>query len=123
MPQFEAPSVELTQGFVRATGWVKDMITCGGENHFPAEIEAVLATRPNVAQVAVVGMPDEKWGEVIAAFILSGTAPDVADLRAHLSAHKTPSVWVQVQECPLTGSGKYRSSPSASSISQVGKLI
>ena len=92
------------------TGRLKDMIIRGGENHFPAEIEAVLVTHPDVAQVAVVGLPDEKWGEIIAAFILSGTAPDVGDLRAHcrahLSAQKTPSVWVQVPEFPLTGSGK-----------------
>lgn len=98
------------QGFVRVTGRVKDMIIRGGENHFPAEIEAILVTHPDVAQVAVVGLPDEKWGEIIAAFILSGTTPDVGDLRAHcrahLSAQKTPSVWVQVPEFPLTGSGK-----------------
>lgn len=98
------------QGFVRVTGRVKDMIIRGGENHFPAEIEAVLVTHGHVAQVAVVGLPDEKWGEVIAAFILSDQPLDVADLRthcrAHLSAQKTPSVWVHVPEFPLTGSGK-----------------
>ncbi len=99
-----------TQGFVRVTGRVKDMIIRGGENHFPAEIEAVLVTHRHVAQVAVVGLPDEKWGEVIAAFILSESAPDVDALRthcrAHLSAQKTPSVWVRVPDFPLTGSGK-----------------
>ena len=98
------------QGFVRVTGRVKDMIIRGGENHFPAEIEAVLVTHPNVAQVAVVGLPDEKWGEVIAAFILSDQEPFVDELRkhcrAHLSAQKTPSVWVHVPDFPLTGSGK-----------------
>lgn len=98
------------QGFVRVTGRVKDMIIRGGENHFPAEIEAVLVTHPNVAQAAVVGLPDEKWGEVIAAFILSDQSLDVADLRshcrAHLSAQKTPSVWARVPDFPLTGSGK-----------------
>jgi len=98
------------QGFIRVTGRVKDMIIRGGENHFPAEIEAALISHPDIAQVAVVGLPDEKWGEVIAAFILSDSSPDVADLRnhcrAHLSAQKTPSVWVQVSEFPLTGSGK-----------------
>lgn len=98
------------QGFVRVTGRVKDMIIRGGENHFPAEIEAVIVTHPSVAQAAVVGLPDEKWGEVIAAFILSDTTPDVADMRsycrAHLSAQKTPSVWVHVPDFPLTGSGK-----------------
>jgi fatty-acyl-CoA synthase len=98
------------QGFVRVTGRVKDMIIRGGENHFPAEIEAVLVTHRHVAQVAVVGLPDEKWGEVIAAFILSDQPLDVADLRTHcrthLSAQKTPSVWVHVPDFPLTGSGK-----------------
>ena len=98
------------QGFVRVTGRVKDMIIRGGENHFPAEIEAVLVTHRHVAQVAVVGLPDEKWGEVIAAFILSDGPLDVADLRnhcrAHLSAQKTPSIWVRVPDFPLTGSGK-----------------
>ena len=98
------------QGFVRVTGRVKDMIIRGGENHFPAEIEAVLVTHRQVAQVAVVGIPDKKWGEVIAAFILSDQPLDVADLRthcrAHLSAQKTPSVWVRVPDFPLTGSGK-----------------
>ena len=98
------------QGFIRVTGRVKDMIIRGGENHFPAEIEAVLVTHPDIKQVAVVGLPDEKWGELIAAFFLSESIPDVADLRAHcranLSAQKTPSVWIRVPEFPLTGSGK-----------------
>ena len=98
------------QGFVRVTGRVKDMIIRGGENHFPAEIEAVIVTHPDVAQVAVVGLPDEEWGEVIAAFILSDNVLDVDQLRAHcraiMSPQKTPSVWVHVPDFPLTGSGK-----------------
>jgi fatty-acyl-CoA synthase len=98
------------QGFVRVTGRVKDMIIRGGENHFPAEIEAVLVSHPSVAQVAVVGLPDEKWGEVIAAFILSDQTLDVRALKAHcrvhLSAQKTPTTWVRVPGFPLTGSGK-----------------
>lgn len=98
------------KGFLRVTGRVKDMIIRGGENHFPAEIEAVLIEHADVAQVAVVGLPDEKWGEVIAAFILPVAAPDVAALRAHcrerLSPQKTPSTWVRVPGFPLTGSGK-----------------
>ena len=98
------------QGFVRVTGRVKDMIIRGGENHFPAEIEAVLVAHPDLAQVAVVGLPDEKWGEVIAAFILSDKALYMDQLRAHcraiMSPQKTPSVWVHVPDFPLTGSGK-----------------
>jgi len=98
------------QGFIRITGRVKDMIIRGGENHFPAEIEAVLIEHEDIDQVAVVGLPDEKWGEIIAAFFLSSEPPDVAALkihcRNHLSAQKTPTVWVRVPEFPLTGSGK-----------------
>lgn len=98
------------QGFIRITGRVKDMIIRGGENHFPAEIEAVLIEHEDIDQVAVVGLPDEKWGEIIAAFMLSSEQPDVTALKTHcrnnLSAQKTPTVWVRVAEFPLTGSGK-----------------
>ena len=98
------------QGFVRVTGRVKDMIIRGGENLFPAEIEAVLVEHPQVMQVAVVGLPDEKWGEIVAAFFMSETDPDERALKAHcrthLSPQKTPAVWIRVPAFPLTGSGK-----------------
>ena len=98
------------QGFIRVTGRVKDMIIRGGENLFPAEIEAVLVEHLQIAQVSIVGLPDEKWGEIIAAFMLSETALDVdllkAHCRKHLSPQKTPTTWVRVPEFPLTGSGK-----------------
>jgi fatty-acyl-CoA synthase len=98
------------QGFVRVTGRVKDMIIRGGENLFPAEIESVLVEHPLVTQAAVVGLPDEKWGEIVAAFILSETTPALAVLKAHcrrhLSPQKTPTAWIRVPEFPLTGSGK-----------------
>ena len=100
------------RGFIQVTGRVKDMIIRGGENHFPAEIENTLMESPQVAEVAVVGIPDEKWGEVIAAFVR--TAEDMpcdADnlksfCRSHLSPQKTPSIWRHVDAFPLTGSGK-----------------
>ena len=99
-----------TQGFIRVTGRVKDMIIRGGENLFPAEIEAVLVEHPQIAQVCIIGLPDEKWGEIIAAFMLSETRLEVdvlkAHCRKHLSPQKTPTTWVQVTEFPLTGSGK-----------------
>ncbi|MBY6217330.1 AMP-binding protein [Qipengyuania aquimaris] len=100
------------QGFVTITGRVKEMIIRGGENLFPVEIENVLLEHPDVAQVAVVGLPDEKWGEIVAAFIRT---PDnspfdaqalKAHCREHLAAQKTPAVWVHVTEYPMTGSGK-----------------
>jgi fatty-acyl-CoA synthase len=100
------------RGYVRVTGRVKEMIIRGGENHFPAEIENVLLTHPDVADVAIVGLPDEKWGEIIAAFLRmeDGRPLDEAELRGHcranLSPQKTPAVWTRVDAFPLTGSGK-----------------
>jgi fatty-acyl-CoA synthase len=100
------------RGYVRVTGRVKEMIIRGGENHFPAEIENVLLEHPDVADVAVVGLPDEKWGEIIAAFVRTeGNLPlDEQELRRHcrdnLSPQKTPVIWTSVAAFPLTGSGK-----------------
>ena len=99
------------RGYVTVAGRVKEMIIRGGENHFPAEIENVLLEHPDVAEVAVVGLPDKKWGEAIVAFIRSTGGPlDKAALHAHcraeMSPQKTPTVWCQVEQFPLTGSGK-----------------
>jgi fatty-acyl-CoA synthase len=101
------------RGYCRIVGRLKDMIIRGGENLFPAEIEEVLYRHPAVAEAAVVGLPDEKWGEVVAAFIRPtdpADPPRVAELRAHLRAvlspQKTPTSWYTVSAFPLTGSGK-----------------
>jgi fatty-acyl-CoA synthase len=100
------------RGYVQVTGRVKEMIIRGGENHFPAEIENVLLEHPDVAEVAVVGIPDDKWGEVIGAFVRmeDGRALNIDDLRSHcrtqMSPQKTPAVWKAVEGFPLTGSGK-----------------
>ena len=101
-----------SRGFVRITGRVKDMIIRGGENLFPAEIENVLLEHPDVAEVAVVGVPDARMGEAVAAFVrmAAGARFDPAGLtvhcRANLAAQKTPAHWREVAEWPLTGSGK-----------------
>lgn len=90
----------------------KEMTIRGGENHFPLEIENVLLEHPSVADVAVVGLPDEKWGEVISCFVRaeSDQALDVSDLHRHYHEHispqKTPTVWCQVRDFLLTGSDK-----------------
>ncbi len=100
------------RGYVRVTGRVKEMIIRGGENLFPAEIENILLEHPDVAEVAVVGVPDERWGEIIACFVrlAPGATLDEGVLRAHCRAHlspqKTPAHWIEVAEWPLTGSGK-----------------
>ncbi len=100
------------RGYVRVTGRVKEMIIRGGENLFPAEIENILLEHSTVAEVAVVGIPDDKWGEVVACFVrlAPGARLDRAELvrhcRAQLSAPKTPAHWIEIDAWPLTGSGK-----------------
>ena len=102
------------QGYLRITGRVKEMIIRGGENLFPAEIENTLLEHPDVAEVAVVGLPDDRWGEIVACFVRMepGREMDPQELRrhcrAHLSPQKTPVVWREVPAFPLTGSGKIR---------------
>jgi fatty-acyl-CoA synthase len=88
------------------------MIIRGGENLFPAEIENAMLEHPCVAEVAVVGIPDEKWGEQVACFMRAGAGgkPSPAELksfiRERLSPQKTPAFWIWVDAWPLTGSGK-----------------
>lgn len=100
------------RGYCRIEGRLKDVIIRGGENVYPREIEQALFAREDVADVAVVGVPDETWGEQIAAFIrpAAGHAPSEKDLftycREHLAPHKTPRHWAFVEEFPLTASGK-----------------
>jgi fatty-acyl-CoA synthase len=101
------------RGYVRIEGRIKDMIIRGGENIYPREIEDVLLACPGVAEAAVVGVPDHRWGEVVAAFIRpvpDRLAPTPGELRAHcrerLAPYKTPQHWVFVGAFPLTPSGK-----------------
>jgi len=100
------------RGYCRIAGRLKEMVIRGGENLFPAEIEAVLHEHPAVVEAAVVGVPDPRMGEELAAFIraAAGRLPDEQELRAHVRGHlaapKTPRYWIVVDEFPLTGSGK-----------------
>jgi fatty-acyl-CoA synthase len=99
-------------GRVRVTGRVKEMIIRGGENLFPAEIENVLLEHPDVLEAAIIGAPDERWGEIVVCFLrlAPGASLDRAALVAHcrerLSPQKTPAHWIAVQDWPLAGSGK-----------------
>ncbi len=101
------------QGYVAITGRLKDMIIRGGENIYPAEIEEVLFDHPAVAQVAVIGIPDDYWGEEIMAWISvhSGSEPppcqELQDYcRDKLAHYKIPKhIWL-VDEFPLTVTGK-----------------
>jgi fatty-acyl-CoA synthase len=100
------------RGFLRMAGRTKEMIVSGGENIFPVEIEGVLLEHPDVAQAAVVGVPDERWGEAAVAVVRPepGRRPDAGALeafvRARLAPYKVPRRWAFVEELPLTASGK-----------------
>ncbi len=101
-------------GNIRLEGRLTDVIVRGGESISPREIEDVLATHPAVAEVAVVGRPDERWGETVAAFVrpAPGTAPTEVELhtwcRRTLAGHKTPLRWLFVDAMPVTAAGTVR---------------
>src|SRR6185369_302643 len=100
------------RGYCTVEGRLKDMIIRGGENIYPRELEELLFKHPKVGEVAVIGVPHEKWGEEVAAFIRAapGSAIDKEELAAYmrglLAHHKTPKHWFVVEGFPLTGSGK-----------------
>jgi len=100
------------RGYCSVEGRLRDMIIRGGENIYPREIEEILYTHPGVGDVAVVGLPDPKWGEEVAAFVrpASGCFPTEEELfalvRSQLAPHKAPTRWLFVESLPLTPSGK-----------------
>ncbi len=98
-------------GDLFVTGRVDDMIITGGENVSPVEIESCLSLHPAVAEVAVVGLPDERWGKVVTAFVAARAAVTEAELDAHcraagLANFKRPRRYVFVQEVPRSPVGK-----------------
>ena len=102
-----------SRGYLRIEGRLKDMVIRGGENLYPREIEELLFTHPAVAEVAVLGVPDDKWGEELACVVRRapghesvGEAELRAFVRERLSPQKAPRVWAFVDELPLTPSGK-----------------
>ncbi|MGH9054826.1 MAG: AMP-binding enzyme, partial [Acidimicrobiales bacterium] len=101
------------RGYLRVEGRLKDMVIRGGENLYPREIEELLFTHPAVADVAVVGVPDERWGEEVAAVVRRnpghedvGEAELRAFVRERLAPQKAPRIWAFVADFPLTASGK-----------------
>jgi long-chain acyl-CoA synthetase len=95
-------------GFLYISGREKNMILYGGINIFPEEVEKVLAEHPDVEEVAVIGIPDPHWGELVCAVIKG--KPEKLELqrlcRNRLSSYKVPRKWVFIDEMPHTTSGK-----------------
>jgi len=99
-------------GYYSIVGRIKDMIIRGGENIYPREIEEFLHTMPGVKDVQVVGIPDEKYGEIVGAFIIKEDDADLLeeDVRDYaiqrIARYKVPKHVFFVDEFPLTASGK-----------------
>ena len=105
-------------GFLDADGYlhihdrVKDMIVSGGENVYPAEVENALFSHPDVADAAVIGVPDERWGEAVKAVVVlrPGAAEDSAAIIAHcrtrIAGYKTPKSVDFIAALPRNPSGK-----------------
>ncbi|GLI35078.1 class I adenylate-forming enzyme family protein [Desulforhabdus amnigena] len=100
------------QGFVYIVGRKKDMIITGAENVFPAEVESVLYKHPAVSQAAVVGMPNEKWGEVVTAFVVKKensvvTMDDITCFcKKEIAGYKVPKRVYFVDSLPMSPTGK-----------------
>ncbi|AKI03342.1 acyl-CoA synthetase (AMP-forming)/AMP-acid ligase II (plasmid) [Hoeflea sp. IMCC20628] len=101
-------------GYIFIVDRIKDMYISGGENVYPAEVERVLNEHADVLEAAVISMPDAKWGEVGAAFIIArpGATLDPAELRSwsreRMAAYKVPVKVTLVQDFPRTAAGKVR---------------
>ncbi|MGA1288539.1 MAG: AMP-binding protein [Rubrivivax sp.] len=101
-------------GFIHLVDRKSHMIITGGENVYPAEVEAVVAAHPSVQDVAVVGLPDATWGERVTAVVVPrpGLEPDLAELdawcRQRIAGYKRPRGFciVQPQDMPRTATGK-----------------
>ena len=99
-------------GYVYVMDRVKDMIVSGGENIYPAEVESAIYGHPAVAEVAVFGVPDERWGEAVKAAVIlrPGAAPDPLALldfaRTRIAGYKVPKSIDFVADLPRNATGK-----------------
>ena len=98
-------------------GRIKDMVIVGGFNVYPAEVEDMIRDHPDILNVAVIGVPDDRLGDVVCAFVImrdSGTATDSALLqeemiawcRKRMANFKVPRYVAPLEEFPMTGSNK-----------------
>jgi long-chain acyl-CoA synthetase len=100
------------EGYVFIYDRVKDMIVTGGENVYPAEVENAIFGHPDIADAAVIGVPDETWGEAVKAVVVlkPGAAPDAANViayaRERIAGYKAPKSVDFVAAIPRNATGK-----------------
>ncbi|GAA0579802.1 long-chain fatty acid--CoA ligase [Paractinoplanes ferrugineus] len=110
-------AVVSVDGHYRIVDRLKDMFVSGGENVYPAEVEAAIFEHPGVAEAAVIGVPDEKWGEVGRAFVVLAPGHSLSSsalqdfLTGRLARFKIPRYVDVVDGLPRTGSNKVRKAP------------
>ncbi|MGI8506366.1 MAG: AMP-binding protein [Solirubrobacteraceae bacterium] len=101
-----------SEGYVNIVGRIKDMVIRGGENVYPREVEEFLFSHPDVADVQVVGVPDERYGEELMAWVIprGGSRPEPEELRefcrGKIAHYKIPRYFKLVDEFPMTVTGK-----------------
>jgi acyl-CoA synthetase (AMP-forming)/AMP-acid ligase II len=99
-------------GYLYIQDRIKDMIISGGENIYPAEVESAVCDHPDVAEAAVIGVPDDTWGESVKAIVVlkpgkQTSASDIINFtRAHIAAFKTPKTVDFIDALPRNASGK-----------------
>lgn len=99
-------------GYIYIHDRVKDMIVSGGENVYPAEVESALMSHPGIADIAVIGVPDEKWGETVKAIVVRAQGVEVSEndiiefAKANLAKFKCPTSVDWIDALPRNPSGK-----------------
>ncbi|MBV8700368.1 MAG: AMP-binding protein, partial [Bradyrhizobium sp.] len=99
-------------GYLYIHDRIKDMIISGGENIYPAEVESAICDHPDVAEAAVIGVPDDKWGEAVKAIVVMkpGRTADATDIinftRTRIAGYKTPKSIDFLDALPRNPSGK-----------------
>ena len=114
------------EGFIYISGRRKDMIKSGAENIFPIEVEQVIAALPGVVEVGVIGVPDEEWGETVAAFVVK--TPDVtidaagviAHCRTQLASYKKPRHVLFIESLPRNTTNKVDKDALRARFAQLG---
>jgi fatty-acyl-CoA synthase len=107
-------AVKDKDGFVYIVDRMKDMYRSGGENVYPAEMEKILLAHPKISQVAIIGVPDEKWTEVGKAFVLPKEGQNISKeevlefLRGKVAKFKIPVHVEFVDSLPMTSAGKVK---------------
>ena len=98
------------RGYLHVTDRRNDMIVSGGENVYPREVETVLVEHPAISDIAVVGVPDPLWGQVVTAVVVGDSLPEddvlVTWSRERLASYKIPRRWVHADTLPRNATGK-----------------